>query len=670
MTPSAVSNVDSQNRIEIFDGKFQAQRVFSPCRSNCPVHIDVPGYVTAIAEGRFTDALGIILARNPLPSVCGRICLRPCEDGCRRCNLDDPLAIAQLKRAAADFGAYPAVEPIITRNESVGVVGGGPAGLTAAYDLAKLGFQVTIYEEKSRLGGMLRYGIPNYRLPDSALDRDINYVLSLGIEAVTDVRIGKDVTLDELRDRHDAVVVTVGLQGSRPLPIPGANLPGVLSALPFLEAAANGEHVALGRRVVVVGGGNVAMDVARTARRLGAKEVRVVCLEGDDEMPASEHEVSEAALEGIVLGCSWGPREVVGETKVEGLKMARCLSVFDAEKRFAPTFDEDETELFEADTVIFAVGQGADVADLGVALTPRGGIEVDPQTLHTSVEGVYAAGDVITGPTKVIDAILSGHRAAACIISDLVGEESFLAELNEEAITLGQVPETMKSKIEMRRRVQMERLEFYEAVKSFDEIECGYTEYEAAREAQRCLGCTTGARLDREKCASCLTCIRVCPHHAPGVKVGGWLYFDAEACHACGACASQCPAQAIALEGHSEEEMTRRVEAALVHPTPSTTLAFACGGTSAMAHYAGDVRTLTVSCLLRASERTVLEALSSGAERVIFTGCVESTCRYPYARDLVHQRAEKIRATLQELGMEKAFYIAGEIEEEDTVHLR
>jgi formate dehydrogenase beta subunit len=647
------------------------QRVFSPCRAKCPVHIDVPGYVTAIAEGRFTDALEIILEHNPLPSVCGRICLRPCEDGCRRCNVDEPVAIAQLKRSAADFGMYPHESPAPSRGQKVAVVGSGPAGLTAAYDLAKLGFGVTLFEEKPRLGGMLRYGIPNYRLPDPALDKDIAHILSLGIKAKTGVRIGRDVTLEELRDRFDAVIISAGLQGSRPLPIPGSEHAQILAALPFLEAAANGERDDLGSKVVVVGGGNVAMDVARTARRLGAKKVTLTCLESAKEMPASKSEIEEARLEGVAIKCSWGPREIVGESCVEGLKVARCTSVFDAEKRFAPQFDEDKTELFEADTVIFAVGQGADVADLGVELTPRGGIVVDAQTLRTTTEGVFACGDVVTGPTKVIDAIASGHRAAASVLRDLGGDESLLNELDEETVALGEVPESMSSKIETRRRVQMERLEFYDAVKNFDEVEMGYTEYEAAREAQRCLGCTTGARLNREKCAACLTCLRVCPHHAPSVRLGGYLYFDAEACHACGACASQCPAQAITLEGHSEEEMSRRVQRILEDSGPGTQLAFACGGTAPFITVSDDTRLMTVSCLLRASERTVLEALESGAGRVLFSGCVESVCRYPYAQALVSTRIGKIRQTLKTLGMEDAFVvIGGEVNEEDAVHLR
>jgi NADPH-dependent glutamate synthase beta subunit-like oxidoreductase len=318
MTGSLVINMATQASRKETESYFAEKRVYPPCRSKCPVHIDVPGYVTAVAEGRFTDALGIVLERNPLPSVCGRVCLRPCEEGCRRCNLDDPLAIASLKRAAADFGVYPALEVSAKRAQKIAVIGAGPAGLTAAHDLAAFGFQVTLFEEKPKLGGMLRYGIPNYRLPDSALDRDIKYILGLGIEVRTGVRVGRDITVEELNDTYDGVIITVGLQGSRPLPLPGADLPRVLAALPFLEQAANGERVDLGQSVVVVGGGNVAMDVARTARRMGAKQVRVVCLESLAEMPAStprsrrpSSRASRSAARGARVRC-WAPMRARG----------------------------------------------------------------------------------------------------------------------------------------------------------------------------------------------------------------------------------------------------------------------------------------------------------------------------------------------------------------------
>jgi NADPH-dependent glutamate synthase beta subunit-like oxidoreductase/ferredoxin len=656
-----------------FDSESTPRRLYPPCRSKCPVHIDIPGYLTAIAEDRFTDALEIVLERNPLPSVCGRVCLRPCEEGCRRCQLDEPVAICSLKRAAADFGSYPVVRRSRPRAESVAIVGGGPAGLTVAHDLAQLGFGITIYEEKARLGGMMRYGIPAYRLPDVALDNDVGYILSHGVKVEPGIRVGRDISIDELLKCHDAVVVTAGLQASRPLPIPGATIGRTLTALPFLAAARRGEKVDLGKKVVVIGGGNVAMDVARTARRMGEPEVHVVCLESDEEMPASEEELHEARTEGIKIHCSWGPREVLGdeEAGVCGLSVMRCTSVFDENRRFSPTFDESVVEQFEADTIIFATGQSADVADLGIELTPRGAIVVDPLTLKTSAERVYAAGDVVSGPTKIIDAVAAGHRVAACVVRDLIGDAQPLAALDEENVALGEVPPAMKSKLELRRRVQMERLEFYDAVRCFDEVESGYTEYEAMREAQRCLGCTTGATVSREKCSACLTCVRVCPHGAPGVKIGGFLYFDAEACHACGACASQCPAQAISLAGYTEEEMDRRVDRVLRGARPGTTLLFECSCTPNLPMLAGgDVRELTVPCLLRVSERAVIRALRTGAARVAFTGCVEATCRYPHARDFVAERAARVRSVLSQLGMEDAFVMPGQQPAEELDHLR
>ena len=663
----------SQAANEEFEAGATPRRLYPPCRSKCPVHIDIPGYLTAIAEDRFNDAIAIVLERNPLPSVCGRVCLRPCEEGCRRCQLDEPVAICSLKRAAADMGAYPLPRKARPRAESVAVVGGGPAGLTAAHDLAQLGFGVTLYEEKPQLGGMLRYGIPAYRLPDAALDSDIGYILSLGVKVEPGVRIGRDISLDDLLKCHDAVVVTAGLQASRAIPIPGHDLENVLTALPFLEAARRGEKLDLGKRVVVIGGGNVAMDVARTARRMGEPEVHVVCLESEEEMPASEEELHEARSEGVKIHCSWGPREVVAEegAGVCALEVTRCTSVFDADKRFNPTFDESAIERFDADTVIFATGQSADVADLGIELTPRGAITVDPLTLQTSAERVYAAGDVVSGPTKIIDAIAAGHRVAACVVRDLTGDARQLVELDEENVALGEVPEAMKSKLETRKRVQMERLEFYDAVKCFDEVELGYTEYEAMREAQRCLGCTTGATVSREKCSACLTCVRVCPHGAPGVKVGGFLYFDAELCHACGACASQCPAQAISLSGQTEQDVDARIERTLARPGPDTTLLFECSCTPNIPMLVGgDVREITLPCLLRVSERSVIHALRTGATKVAFTGCVEATCRYPHARVFVDQRAAKIRSVLSQLGMADAFVMPCEQPAEELDHLR
>ena len=632
---------------------------WAPCTAACPVHIEVPAYLSAVAEGRFTDALEIVLRRNPLPAVCGRICLRPCEEGCRRCQVDDPVAIAHVKRAASDHGVYPTHLPVRPRPERVAVVGSGPAGLTAAYDLAAEGYAVTIFESKPLLGGMMRYGMPEYRLPDKALDRDIEWILGRGIEARTGVAVGEDVTIDDLRREYDAVLVTAGLQGSRGLPIPGADLPGVVLALPFLETSSRGERVDVGREVVVVGGGNVAMDVARTAVRQGAEKVTCVCLESRDEMPASAHEIHDAEEEGVRMRPSWGPRAISGQDGVEALEAVLCESVFDADGRFAPSFDDEVTERFDADTVVFAVGQGADVESLGLPRTRHGALEVHPLTLRTPVEGVYAAGDVVSGPTKVIDAIAAGHRAAAAITADFTGDMRPLSDLDVENATLGTVPETVAAKLETRRRIEMERLEHFER-DNWDEVEIGYTEYEAAREAQRCLSCTTGARLAKDKCAACLTCARVCPHGASSIELGGYPYFSAEACHACGACASECPAEAIALEGCSEREMSLRVQRELARPKAGQVLAFVCGYTPDLLDRIGhDAKIITVPCLLRVSERAVMEAFEIGSNRVVFSGCAQDMCRFPHAIPLVSKRVSRIQDLLGQLGMDGRFEVTG-----------
>jgi len=643
--------------------------LLAPCRAACPVHVDVPRYVQALAEGRFSDALGIVIERNPLPAVCGRVCLRPCEDGCRRCQLDEPLAIAQLKRAASDHGKYPTLEPVEKRAERVAVVGAGPAGLTAAYDLARLGYGVTLFESKPEAGGMLRYGIPAYRLPAQAIAEDVRFIADHGVDIVCGKTLGADLDLEQLRADYDAVVVAAGLQASRPLPIPGNDLPGTATALPYLAACRDGQPPALGERVIVVGGGNVAIDVARSARRAGAREVTMVCLESRDEMPASPHEIHDAEEEGVKFVPSRGMKAVVGTDHVEGLETVRCVSVFDADRRFAPTYDESDRQVIEGDAVIFAVGQGADVASLGLETTPRGLLVVDPATLATPTEGVYAAGDVTCGPTKVIDAIAAGHRVAASIHATLDGDDRLLEMLDEDFEKLGPIPEAVAVRLETRRRVQCERLEVYEAVETFDEVEEGYTKYEAAREAQRCLACTTGAQLDRDKCASCLTCSRVCPYGVPVFQPGGYPYFNADACRACGACAAECPAGAIRLGGWNEEDVADKVAAGLRRPEKDKVIGFVCGYTHDLPSLLGkDAEIITVSCLLRVSDRIVLGAFESGAKKVVFSGCTEEGCRFPHAMPLVAERVCRVRALLEEAGMADDFVVSGESDDADDAN--
>jgi NADPH-dependent glutamate synthase beta subunit-like oxidoreductase len=444
-----------------------------PCRAACPVHTDAGGYVTAIAEGRFAEAYQIARAPNPFPSICGRVCAAPCETACRRGKIDAPVAIRALKRFVSErygvesFGGtaewhrgHGPVPPAVGR--PVGIVGGGPGGLAAAHDLRLAGHRVTIYEAEHRLGGMMVHGIPEYRLPRALIDRETDAVVSLGIDVELDCRIGRDVTFEQLLERHDAVFVCAGAGRGRDLDLPGHELDGVVRAVEFLLNVNRGFHVELGERVVVVGGGNVAFDAARTAllaaaldeaapapfvmaasahddarrgltttldaaraaMRAGVREVTVVALESFEEIPAALEEIEQAESEGITIRYRRGPHRFVGEERVTGLETVEVLSVFDAQGRFAPVFAPGTEDVLPADTVILAVGQAPEVSfigdEFGVERTRFGGLAVDAG-LRTSHPKVWAGGDVAFGPRNLIDAIADGRRAAASIDAALAG---------------------------------------------------------------------------------------------------------------------------------------------------------------------------------------------------------------------------------------------------------
>lgn len=635
-----------------------------PCRLACPVHLDIQKYLAQVAEGAFTDALSTILRGNPLPATCGRICSHPCEDECRRRKVDDPLAIASIKRAAADHGAYPDVKPAVGRPHKVAVIGSGPAGLTAVYDLAKWGYEVTLFESQPELGGMLRYGIPPYRLPTSELDRDIEHIMSVGVEVVTGTRVGKDVTLAQLQKDFDAVLVAVGLAVSKALPIPGADLPGVLLALPFLETVNTGGKPEIGKHVIVIGGGNVAIDVARSALRVGAETVRMACLESAEEMPASPWEIEEAKEEGIVMHPSRGPKAITGTQRADGLDLVECPSVFDEEGRFAPKFNEDKKFHLEGDTVVFAIGQGTALEGLDVPASPRGMIEADRETLETGLPGVFAAGDAVTGPGRAVDAIASGHRAAAAIHRKLTGDQIGLVVLDLEMEAIGQLPEKVIEKVPVRWRVGMPKVGPAERVANFDEMELGYARAQAAEEAQRCMSCTAGARLDSDKCAACVTCVRVCPFEVPTFADDGLPEFPLVGCQACGACAGACPAQAIELAGYPESELYGRLEEALgreVSPLAAFVCSYRLPGQELAA---GDVRVVPVPCLVRMSDNLLLKAFELGAAKVLVAACSTNECRYPGAVGLVGARIKRMAELLGEIGLgERLMLSDGPIEQ-------
>ncbi len=584
-----------------------------PCRAACPVHTDAGGYVTAIAEGRFADAYRIAREPNPFPSICGRVCAAPCETSCRRGTVDAPVAIRALKRfvserygvesfagAAEWHRGHGPVPPV--GEQSVGIVGGGPGGLAAAHDLRMAGHGVTVYESEQRLGGMMVLGIPEYRLPRALIDRETEAIVSLGIDVELGCRVGRDVTFDQLLDRHDAVFVCVGAGRGRDLNIPGHDLDGVVSAIEFLLNVNRGFRVELGERVVVVGGGNVAFDAARTALRAsamdeaapapillaagarddarrgltttldaaratvraGVHDVTVIALESFEEMPAALEEIEEAEAEGVTIRYRCGPHRLVGEGRVSGLETIGVTSVFDAEGRFAPKFAAGTEVVLPADTVILAVGQAPEVsflpADLGIELTRFGGLAVD-SSLRTTNPKVWAGGDVAFGPRNLIDAIADGRRAAASIDAVLSDREQPAA--HEVAIELHVEPfyRRLATGYDGIARVTVPSVARDRRV-GFAEVETGYDEAHAVLEGLRCLRCFDNIMLRPELCILCGLCVDVCPvdcitivradHAGVGLAEQSALLLDEELCIRCGLCVNRCPPAALVMVNAKE----------------------------------------------------------------------------------------------------------------------
>ncbi|MBN2489909.1 MAG: FAD-dependent oxidoreductase [Planctomycetes bacterium] len=466
-----------------------------PCVEACPAEIDVPGYVRLIAQGQPERAHELILERVPFPGVLGRICPHPCEAVCRRGEVNEPVAICALKRYAADRAAEAAPvapRPAPDTGRRVAVVGAGPAGLAAAFYLRKKGHAVTVLEGRDRPGGMLRHGVPGFRLPDDVIDREIDRILALGIELHTAQQLGRDFDLDRLeKDGFDAILLATGLQAARRIPLEGAELDGVLWGLDFLTAAREGRASRLAGRVVVIGGGDVALDVALTALRLGAAAVTVACLEDRHEMPAHPHELARALEEGIELQPAWGPARVRGDGgRVTGIELVRCTSVFDERRRFRPTFGDERARL-EADHVILAVGQAADLAWLEAGQSPAvdaGRIVIDPETAATSRPGVFAAGEGATGPGALIEAIAHAKRAARAIDRHLGGDGVVDPPRGAPVAADGRDGRRERGFAD-RRRVPAPALDPAERRAGFAEVEQRYTDAQAVEEACRCLDC-------------------------------------------------------------------------------------------------------------------------------------------------------------------------------------
>jgi heterodisulfide reductase subunit A len=481
-----------------------------PCQAACPAGVNVVGYMTLTGLGKFDEAIALVRERMPFAAICGRICFHPCEDVCKRGQLDKPVAICYTKRFLGDYelegGVFthpPLKEP---REEEVGVVGAGPAGLSAAYYLALEGYQVTIFEKLPVPGGMLAVGIPDYRLPRDILAAEIQNLLEMGITIKTGITFGKDITFKSLEDEgFKAIFIAMGLHLGRSLNVEGEDLDGVMQGVDLLRKVSLKEEFPFGEKVVVIGGGNVAVDVARTVLRFGAKEVGLVCLEVRDEMPAWEREIEEALEEGIVIHNSWGPKRFIGVNgKVNGVEFKRCTAVFDESGRFNPQYDENEVMDLACDTVLVSIGQAPDMellSSLGLEVGPEGRIVTDEETLATTRPGVFSGGDCTLGPASFVEAVAHGRQAAESIHSYL--KHGGLREVKpKEGPVDKELTEEEKKRAHPIERQQMPTLAPEKRKGSFVEVELGFTEEMARAEGQRCLSCSL--------CCQCGECVRKC----------------------------------------------------------------------------------------------------------------------------------------------------------------
>ena len=511
-----------KNRINCYDTGT------APCKTACPAHIAVQGYLKMAAQGRYTDALALIKKNNPLPAVCGHICNRRCEDACTRGTIDEAIAIDEVKKfiAAQDLNAetryipkkvVPAVKGYF--DEKIAIIGGGPAGLSCAFYLAEKGYKPTIFEKNERAGGMLVYGIPSFKLEKDVVQAEIDVIREMGVDIKTGVEVGKDITLDELRAQgYKAFYIAIGCQGGRKAGVPGEDAQGVATAVELLREAGANESYPIEGDVVVIGGGNVAIDVARTSSRCGAPNVNMFCLESRDTMPASNEEIEEAEEEGVVMNCGWGPKEILSENgKVTGIVLKKCLSVKDADGRFNPKYDENDTITVPCKHVFLSVGQSIEWGSLlegsKVELGRGNGAVADALTYQTAEPDIFVGGDVYTGPRFAIDAIAAGKQGAISIHRFVQPHSSLtigrnrndFIELDKNDIKVENYDNSSRQIPGMNQSI--------DAKKSFRDAKLTFTEEQVKAETARCLGCGASV-VDPNKCIGCGICTTKCEFDA------------------------------------------------------------------------------------------------------------------------------------------------------------
>ncbi len=642
-----MADLIQDNRFKAIINDLTWYRTNVPCMEACPVHTDSGRYVQLIQDGKDLDSFLISRSSNPLASICGRICAAPCEDACRRGWIDEAVSIRPLKRYVTEqFGAEssnPNSYELLNMDKSdlgcsrlwhlsnlskkrldnssrkIAIIGSGPSGLACAHDLALMGYSVTIFEALEHAGGMLRYGIPEYRLPRGVIEREVSIIEKMGVEILTNYKLDDKNNIEKLREKgFEAFFIGVGAMQGRDLNIPGNELDGVIKAVDYLLNMNRGYRVDLGKKVVVIGGGSVALDAARTAvrefyspmeeiemtaeavvdqptmdaargaLRSGAEEVHVISLESLAELPAAKtiqgkDELNEAVEEGIIFHHSWGPKIIKGNGKVSGIELVSCTKVFNDEGRFSPEFDETEKLILDADSIILSIGQQPDFSFLGktdnIALTPAGTIQIDPDTLSTSAPGIYAGGDAAFGPRIAIEAEANGKKAARSIHEFLSGSKSE----PELTVEIEKIPIDSYSMISEYEKLTRKAPESVDTGKrtGIAEVEYVYTKEEALEQAGRCLHCHIDTMYDPQKCVLCGRCADVCPQkclHFTAIenvdmpeeqkdqafKTYGFddsspltvLLKDDTECIRCGLCAQRCPTEAMTMErfGFTESE--------------------------------------------------------------------------------------------------------------------
>jgi NADPH-dependent glutamate synthase beta subunit-like oxidoreductase/Na+-translocating ferredoxin:NAD+ oxidoreductase RNF subunit RnfB len=493
----------------------------SPCKSECPAHIAVQGYIKMASQGRYRDALELIKKENPFPAICGRICPRKCETACIRGGVDEPLAVDEVKKFIADQDLKAehrfVPEKSAQRAEKIAVIGAGPAGLSCAYFLAIDGYQVTVFEKQKKLGGMLTLGIPSFRLGKEVVNEEIEILKELGVEFKTGIEVGKDITVNAMRRLgYKAFYVAIGAQAGRDLNLEGENAEGVMTGVEFLRKVNLGEDLKMEGEAIVIGGGNVAIDVARTAERIGASKINMYCLESRQEMPALEEEIEEALTEGININNSWGPKQILHENgRVVGVEFKKCISVFDENGRFNPKFDEEDTKIVKANNVLISVGQGMEwgelLKDSKLELNPNKTIKADPITFQTGEPDVFAGGDALTGPKFAIDAIALGKQGAISIHRYVHGDNLTICREKEyHALDKENLDMAGYDSLPRQRAIHVDGRQSKE---TFMDLRVTFTEEQIKKETERCLGC--GATVvDQFQCVGCGVCTTKCKFDA------------------------------------------------------------------------------------------------------------------------------------------------------------